>query len=193
MNEFGNSTVSRSGSTGSSGGIVGCGVAGVPWFAWAQWQLTRKRFKLNDDGTKEIQILRYWWGAKSAGSPQLYQQESYTWDGHVRPLDYIIAPGTYVNEVAQALTGGTRGGTRPRPLARHRGRRRLDARCARRRRSGRGQPHPHEVPVDDRLGGEVGLEVVEPQRDGRGAEPAPGERGERRRQARAGAPPAPQR
>jgi len=31
--------------------IVGCGVAGVPWFAWAQWQLSRKRFKLNDDGS----------------------------------------------------------------------------------------------------------------------------------------------
>ena len=33
--------------------IVGCGVAGVPWFAWAQWQLSRKRFKLNDDGSFE--------------------------------------------------------------------------------------------------------------------------------------------
>jgi hypothetical protein len=31
--------------------IVGCGVAGVPWFIWAQWQLSRKRFKLNDDGS----------------------------------------------------------------------------------------------------------------------------------------------
>lgn len=77
-------------------------------------------FKLNDDGTKEIQILRYWWGAKSAGSPQLYQQESYTWDGHVKPLDYIIAPGTYVNDVSRALPGGTRGGKRTLGLAPHR-------------------------------------------------------------------------
>jgi hypothetical protein len=31
--------------------IVGCGVLGVPWFAWAQWQLGRRRFRLDDDGT----------------------------------------------------------------------------------------------------------------------------------------------
>jgi hypothetical protein len=30
--------------------IVGCGVLGVPWFAYAQWQLTRRRFRLEDDG-----------------------------------------------------------------------------------------------------------------------------------------------
>src|SRR5581483_3193992 len=26
----------------------------------------------NSDGTKDIEIRRYWWGAKSAGSPTLY-------------------------------------------------------------------------------------------------------------------------
>lgn len=31
--------------------IVGCGVLGVPWFIWAQWQLTRRSFRLDDDGT----------------------------------------------------------------------------------------------------------------------------------------------
>lgn len=31
--------------------IVGCGVLGTPWFVWAQWQLSRKRFRLDDDGT----------------------------------------------------------------------------------------------------------------------------------------------
>ncbi|MFM1824021.1 MAG: hypothetical protein RI967_2287 [Planctomycetota bacterium] len=31
--------------------VIGCGVLGVPWFAYAQWQLTRRRFRLDDDGT----------------------------------------------------------------------------------------------------------------------------------------------
>lgn len=69
-------------------------------------------FKLNEDGTKDIEIRRYWWGAKSAGSPTLYQRENYSWDGHERPLPYIIAPGAYVNDVSRALAGGDRGGQR---------------------------------------------------------------------------------
>ena len=66
----------------------------------------------NADGTKDIEIQRFWWGAKNAGSPLLYRQESYSWDGHLRPLDYIIAPGTYVNDVSRAVPGGDRGGQR---------------------------------------------------------------------------------
>ncbi|MEY3026859.1 MAG: hypothetical protein RLZZ238_1756 [Planctomycetota bacterium] len=31
--------------------IVGCGVLGTPWFVWAQWQLSRRRFRLDDDGS----------------------------------------------------------------------------------------------------------------------------------------------
>lgn len=31
--------------------IVGCGVLGVPWFVWAQWQISRRRYRLDDDGT----------------------------------------------------------------------------------------------------------------------------------------------
>lgn len=31
--------------------IVGCGILGVPWFVWAQWQLARRRYRLDDDGT----------------------------------------------------------------------------------------------------------------------------------------------
>jgi len=30
--------------------IVGCGVLGAPWFAFAQWNLSRSRFRLDDDG-----------------------------------------------------------------------------------------------------------------------------------------------
>jgi len=69
-------------------------------------------FRENPDGTKEIEIRRYWWGAKSAGSPTLYRQDSYSWDEHLRSLDYLIAPGTYVNDVSRALAGGDRGGQR---------------------------------------------------------------------------------
>ena len=33
--------------------IVGCGVLGAPWFAYAQWNLSRSRFRLGDDGAFE--------------------------------------------------------------------------------------------------------------------------------------------
>ncbi|NBV23431.1 MAG: hypothetical protein EBS05_16120 [Proteobacteria bacterium] len=77
------------------------------------------KFTANPDGTKEIEIQRFWWGAKSAGSPTLYKTESYTWDGHIRPLSYVIAPGAYVNDVARAIPGGDRGGQRILGLAPH--------------------------------------------------------------------------
>lgn len=68
--------------------------------------------RVNSDGTKEIEIRRYWWGAKDAGSPTLYTKSSYSWDDHIKPLNYIIAPGTYVNDVSRAIPGGDRGGQR---------------------------------------------------------------------------------
>ena len=33
------------------------------------------------DGTKDIRIVRHWWGAKSAGSLTLYKPDNYSWDG----------------------------------------------------------------------------------------------------------------
>ena len=68
--------------------------------------------RANPDGTKDLEIERFWWGAKSAGSPTLYSLENCSWDGHLRPLSYVIAPGTYVNDVSRALPGGDRGGQR---------------------------------------------------------------------------------
>lgn len=79
-------------------------------------------FKANDDGTKDIEIRRFWWGAKNAGGPHLYRKENYTWDNHERPLEYIIAPGTYVNDVSRAVTGGDRGGQKQIGLAPYRDR-----------------------------------------------------------------------
>jgi hypothetical protein len=84
-----------------------------------RWYLITS-LQTNADGTKDIEIRRYWWGAKSAGSPTLYQRESYSWDGHKRPLTYVIAPGTYVNDVSRALPGGDRGGQRLLGLAPYR-------------------------------------------------------------------------
>jgi len=81
-----------------------------------RWYLITS-FRENDDGTKDIEIERFWWGAKSAGSPTLYRQEDYSWDGHPRPLEYMIAPGTYVNDVSRAVAGGDRGGQRTLGLA----------------------------------------------------------------------------
>lgn len=61
--------------------------------------------KVNADGTKDIEIVRHWWGAKAAGSPLLYNNDNYTWDGHERPLKYAIVPGVNVYEVSKALPG----------------------------------------------------------------------------------------
>jgi len=58
---------------------------------------------INPDGTKDIKVKRYWWGAKAWDSVTLYDPENYTRDGHVRPLAYVIAPGAYVNDVSQAV------------------------------------------------------------------------------------------
>lgn len=83
-----------------------------------RWYLIT-RFVANADGTKEIEIQRFWWGAKSAGAPTLYRLENYTYDGHIRPLSYIIAPGTYVNDVSRAVPGGDRSHERTLGVAPH--------------------------------------------------------------------------
>ena len=74
-------------------------------------------FKQNADGAKEIEIQRFWWGAKSACSPSLYRYDNYTVDGRDKPLSYIIAPGAYVNDVSMALADSPRGQQRKLGLA----------------------------------------------------------------------------
>lgn len=39
--------------------IVGCGVLGTPLGFWSQWRLTRKRFRLDDDGTLHTKTATY--------------------------------------------------------------------------------------------------------------------------------------
>jgi hypothetical protein len=84
-----------------------------------RWYLITS-LQVNADGTKDIEIQRFWWGAKSAGSPTLFSEDNYSWDNHLRPLSYAIAPGTYVNDVSRALPGGDRGGQRTLGLAPYR-------------------------------------------------------------------------
>ena len=61
-----------------------------------------KQFRRNADGTCVIRIERIRWAAVAAGAPNLYNRENYTWDGHERPLRYIIAPGAMVYDIGDA-------------------------------------------------------------------------------------------
>jgi hypothetical protein len=54
---------------------------------------------------KDIRIVRHFNGARPAGAPTLYNDSNYTWDGHDKPLNYIIAPGANAYDVADAVTG----------------------------------------------------------------------------------------
>lgn len=69
-----------------------------------RWYLIHE-VTLNPDGTKDITIVRHWWGAKAAGSPTLYNPDNYSHDGHERPLRYIIAPGANAYDVSDGVPG----------------------------------------------------------------------------------------
>ena len=62
----------------------------------------------NADGTADMRIIRHWWGAKSAGAPTLYKPENYSWDGHEKPLHYIVAPGANAYEVSEGVGNSKR-------------------------------------------------------------------------------------
>lgn len=70
-------------------------------------------FRRHDDGTKSIRILRTAWYAMSAGAPDLFREDNYTWDGHERPLKYIIAPGGELSEIRQGWVDTRRPGVTP--------------------------------------------------------------------------------
>ena len=53
--------------------------------------------------SKVITIVRHQGGARPAGAPTLYQDANYTWDGHDKPLSYIIAPGANAYDVSDAI------------------------------------------------------------------------------------------
>jgi hypothetical protein len=66
-----------------------------------RWYLIKKYWK-NQDGTHSIKIERIRWAASNAGAPNLYDFENYTWDGHERPLNYVIAPGAFAYDIGDA-------------------------------------------------------------------------------------------
>lgn len=66
-----------------------------------RWYLI-KEFIKNNDNTCAIKIERIRWHAVNSGSPYLYNVDNYTWDGHERPMDYIIAPGANIYDVGDA-------------------------------------------------------------------------------------------
>lgn len=77
-----------------------------------RWYLV-KQFHKNSDGTCRIKIERIRYAAGDAGAPNLYNQDNYTWDGHVRPLPYIIAPGAYAYDVGDGWQDRVGGDARP--------------------------------------------------------------------------------
>ena len=58
---------------------------------------------VNPDGTKDITVIRHWWGAKTSQSVMLYKDRNYSHDGHLVPLTYVIAPGANVYDVSDAV------------------------------------------------------------------------------------------
>ena len=62
----------------------------------------------NADGTKDIRVIRHWWGAKPMNGIILYKPESYSWDGHEKQLRYIIAPGANAFDVSDGVKNPNR-------------------------------------------------------------------------------------
>ena len=81
------------------------------------------------DGRKDLLIQRLWWGAKDAGAPTLYSPESYSYDGHLRALKYIIAPGAMVADLSRWRGPHHSWPSQWSPLARRRGQRQSSRRA----------------------------------------------------------------
>ncbi len=74
----------------------------IPDSGQLRWYLIHS-VTINADGTKDIKIVRHWWGAKPAGSPTLYKDANYTTDTNDKPLKYIIAPGANAYDVSEGV------------------------------------------------------------------------------------------
>lgn len=79
------------------------GYTGGPDLRAYRWYQIQK-YEDRSDGTKRIYIERTRWWSRNDVAPNLYDAENYTWDGHVKTLHYIIAPGAYVADVSRAWT-----------------------------------------------------------------------------------------
>lgn len=80
---------------------VSCYPTGNPQRKVYRWYPITKFYK-NSDGTCSIRLGRVRFRPTNAGAPNLYKQDNYTWDGHERPLTYIIASGAMVYDVGEA-------------------------------------------------------------------------------------------
>lgn len=70
----------------------------IPVYRWYQIVSLAK----NSDNTKTIKIRRIFRNSPASGGPVLINSENYTWDGHIKPLSYIIAPGADVCDITNA-------------------------------------------------------------------------------------------
>jgi hypothetical protein len=82
----------------------------IPDSGQLRWYLIHS-VTINPDNTKDIQIVRHWWGAKPAGSPTLYKDSNYTSDGHDKPLKFVIAPGANAYDVSEGVANTAAGYT----------------------------------------------------------------------------------
>jgi hypothetical protein len=63
-----------------------------------RWYLIH-RVNINQDGTKDLTLVRHWWGAKTMDAPLLYRSENYG-----KPLKYVIAPGANAYDVSEGVS-----------------------------------------------------------------------------------------
>ena len=77
-------------------------------YRWYQIQ----KLEARTDGTMRIYVERTRWYSRNDVVPNLYLSDNYTWDGHLKPLRYIIVPGAYVADISRAwnLTDPRSGG-----------------------------------------------------------------------------------
>lgn len=69
-------------------------------------------FSTEASGIKCLTLRQYWWGAKVGGIPRLYNEKNFTLNEKEPVLmKYIIAPGSYVNDVTDGLGASEREST----------------------------------------------------------------------------------
>lgn len=91
---------------------------GGAYFTGNAERITRRWYRIteywkNADGTHGIRLGRVRMFAAGAGAPNLYNEDNYTWDGHERPLKYVIAPGAMVYDVSHGWKDSIGGDTTP--------------------------------------------------------------------------------
>jgi len=63
---------------------------------------------VNADKTKDVRIIRHWWGAKDAGRRCCTGRKNYSYDGHERPIEIHHRAGANVYDVSEAIDNPNR-------------------------------------------------------------------------------------